>query len=364
MIDLTDPRAVADALRRGLLAGETYDHLADAVRDKAVRLLSAHMARMTGAEMAEYARAADEAAERYAASLTPAQVDQVAASAARTGEPLRLPGVEQRRDPETGLWSMDTRVLSAPHRRTCARVAARYHAHRPLGRGGSVPAARTQPRQRGAGRPALRGAGQRSCARSGDSGDDDPHPSEPRRCPCGCGASLAGRRPQTVYAAPACRERHRRRGDRAVDLDLAADRPITLALAGGPRDLTPAEALALLHRAASARYCATHSAVHTGSCPACAQLAEAEYMAYSSSVIHHRRVGLRHVWRGLDAAGPRPEPPLIWHMILPSQRDESVALEWEARAQEIGAEAAQREREEGPCSLWSDAALSCAEVVA
>jgi hypothetical protein len=44
----------------------------------------------------------------------------------------------------------------------------------------STTRARPQVRRRGAGRPALRGAGRRSSARSGDSGsDDDPAPSSP-----------------------------------------------------------------------------------------------------------------------------------------------------------------------------------------
>lgn len=66
----------------------------------------------------------------------------------------------------------------------------------------------------------VRSRGSRRVSRpSGGSSDDpggEPPPAE-RPCPCGCGADLADRRPQTLYASDACRKRIARSSLERVD---------------------------------------------------------------------------------------------------------------------------------------------------
>jgi hypothetical protein len=82
------------------------------------------------------------------------------------------------------------------------------------------PHVRTDPRARGAGRPAVRGASRRASAKSGDSGDDGESsepPSAGRTCECGCGQDVSHRAAQALYLndrhAAADRQRRKRERD-------------------------------------------------------------------------------------------------------------------------------------------------------
>jgi hypothetical protein len=92
-------------------------------------------------------------------------------------------------------------------------------------------ATRTQPRRRGAGRPAVRGASRRSSARSGDSGSEDGESEPPPRrlCAC-CGRDIpADRGPRAKYIdnthAERDRQRRKRQRDRERDVRPPTPRP-------------------------------------------------------------------------------------------------------------------------------------------
>jgi hypothetical protein len=73
--------------------------------------------------------------------------------------------------------------------------------------GASQAGAASRPREHCAA-PARRGS--RAASSSSDDpglAEGDPDPPSERSCECGCGADLAGRRPQTLYASEACRKR-------------------------------------------------------------------------------------------------------------------------------------------------------------
>lgn len=98
---------------------------------------------------------------------------------------------------------------------------------------------RTGRAQREATNARTRGSRRSSASASGSRGspDDlaDPEPSS-RRCACGCGADLSGRRPQTVYATDTCRKRSERATQARVDRDHAAHLLARLAASTTARD--------------------------------------------------------------------------------------------------------------------------------
>ncbi|MFZ2049889.1 MAG: hypothetical protein WAU69_03015 [Solirubrobacteraceae bacterium] len=211
----------AESVAQAYLAGDLnlsciYDTL-DKATQIAVCEIVVRARRLTPEQYADHA-AADAREHQRIASMTPGEQRAHGRTAARTGM-LPLSGVEYIRD-EDGWRPESDATLEVGHRRA-QRAYQQEHVRLSRREISVVALPRVLPRQRGAGRP--KAAAQRSCARSGDSGDSDPHPPSPRVCSCGCGASLAGRRPQTRYHADACRERDRRRGDRSVDLDLRGD---------------------------------------------------------------------------------------------------------------------------------------------
>ena len=129
--------------------------------------------------------------------------------------------------------------------RRCEDEARRFAARRPS----TTPAAGVAARRQGrAARPgptrssgSRRSASTRSSAASGDSGDPPGEPpalaagADDRRCECGCGKSLAGRRADAVFFNPSCRKRAER-ARKAPEFD---GRRLVAELAA----LTPTEAL-------------------------------------------------------------------------------------------------------------------------
>lgn len=108
-------------------------------------------------------------------------------------------------------------AVASRERPKLLRRALRGHRGAMAARSRAVRSVPLGSRSRGVGRPRPRGP--RSSTRGGPSGSDGPSPGDSgegdaptpgRRCACGCGDDLIGRRPQTLYASDACRKRAER----------------------------------------------------------------------------------------------------------------------------------------------------------
>ena len=259
-------------------------------------------------------------AEREA-SLTPAVQAQLARQRAHDPNRLPLSGVPMTRRPGGEWQSVQPEQALTDFQRHEMR---QYRSARVLLRAVMLPAvARTSPRRRGAGRPAVRGASRRSGARSGDSGDDaesaESEPSSSRTC-AGCGGDLTGHRADARTCSATCRGRVAR-GQLLEPSQSRTDRPIRLVLDGATVGLlTEPQAARFVAATSGLRQCADHRVVHLAGdgCPQCGALCRA---LLETNGICTRRRPLPHEWRGERTGAQSRRLPVRRSRVAPEEAD-------------------------------------------